>query len=83
MSRLANQEAFPVPAGVNHDRREGMTLRQHYAGLAMQAVVSNERIARVASPIAKGENLSVEDMFAKMAVAYADALITELEKTPS
>lgn len=47
---------------------DGMTIRQFYAGLAMQGVL-----------ITHGEDL--DGVIASRAVKYADALIEELNKT--
>ena len=47
-----------------------MTLREHYAGLAMQGIVAASHLFR--SHTAEGR--------AALAVKYADALIRELEK---
>ncbi len=87
MSTLADQPAFP---GISDSRAgcdsynnrytafetiNGMTLRQHYAGLAMQALAS--------AADEGGQWATLPDETAKQAVAYADALIAELEKPTS
>jgi hypothetical protein len=60
----------------------GMTLRQHYAGLAMQGLLASmtpdagrELVAR-----ARAAKLKPEQMHAKDSVAFADALLDELAK---
>lgn len=76
---LANDPAFPVP-GFNDDPSTperfvqpcvGMTLRQWYAGQAMQGLCH----------IAKESYIDDPQSLASDAVATADALIKELEKT--
>ena len=54
--------AYPTRVGINGD---GMTLREHYAGLAMQGIIAN------------GDTLAIKT--AGDAVAFADSLIQELE----
>jgi hypothetical protein len=59
----------------------GLTIREHFAGLAMQAQmivagIHPEAFRRVAESL----GLSVEQAVAGSAVEHADALITELEK---
>ena len=53
-----------------YDEQFGITLRQHYAGLAMAGQVASGDFK---DPSCAG--------IAKWSVAYADALIAELEKT--
>jgi hypothetical protein len=86
MSNLANQPAFPgisdSRAGVDSynnaytafEQVHGMTLRQYYAGLAMQALLAN--------PSLFGPNLPewMPDKVSDAAINNADALISELEK---
>lgn len=49
----------------------GITLRQHYAGLAMQGILSNHNV----DPLKFGDKLISE-----LSVFFADALIAALEK---
>lgn len=65
---LADKPAFPCPKKDSDDYNYGMTLREYYAGLAMQAL-----IAFYAS---KDQN---EDVIADLACIQADALIKKLE----
>ena len=62
---LADEPAFPVPGRAD---RQGMTLREHYAGLAMQGMLADQSIDESAEECAA------------VAVLFADALIAELEK---
>lgn len=70
MSKL-NKPAFPLPSDFNSQIQTGMTMREHYAGLAMQGLINQEQ--------PDFTNGSVFDV-AESAVAYADALIAELSK---
>lgn len=65
-----SEPAFPVAENGYHEGQGGMSLRQYYAGLAMQGLL--------AYPDAVGDGTS-EDL-AKSAVNAADALLKELEK---
>jgi hypothetical protein len=72
MSR-ANEPAFPgenaMRFGQTNDCNPGMTLREHFAGLAMQGELASDPLrAHCAADIAAN------------AVRCADALIAELEK---
>lgn len=69
---LANMPAFPLPLGtcnMPEASSGGMTLRQHYAGLALQGYAATD---------IKG--LPDPDRVASLAVAAADCLIAELAK---
>lgn len=72
MSTLANQPVYPP---MNLDSGDtGLTLRQHYAGLAMQSLLASLDFA--------GGEFQDEDIprAAALALKAADALIIELEK---
>jgi hypothetical protein len=79
MKTQANDAAFSRPAfhhehtGTLHDAQEGLTKREYFAAMAMQAIVSNSNSHRL---------FGVDNMFdiAKGAVNMADALIEELNK---
>ena len=58
-SATGSAETGPIDKGA-----EGMTLREHYAGLAMQGMVANHK----------------NDYEPRWAVAFADALIAELQR---
>lgn len=71
-----NQGGFVYPFGeVNHSGpdkypvHEGITLRQHYAGLAMQVMVASEYGCRVSA-----------DVWARDAFVVADAMILASEQ---
>ena len=61
--KLADKPAYPVWGGAVN---EGLTLREHYAGLAMQGLVSRD-------------GAQDSDITARRSVRLADALINELE----
>lgn len=54
----------------------GMTLREHYAGLAMQALMSNSFNDGITRPLAMYSKFEI----AELAVMHADELIEELKK---
>lgn len=68
MSALANKLAFPQALD-SEQLGEGMTMRQHYAGLAMQGLLATPRC----------DGMKPSDL-AEEALNYTDALIAELEK---
>lgn len=75
MSDLKNKAVHPMqwrmdgPYGqTSYDEQFGITLREHYAGLAM--------MGQIAAPALKDASCGG---IAKWSVAYADALIAELE----
>lgn len=77
---LADKPAFPSTMLVSKNGtyidnfgEDGMTLRQYYAGLAMQGIIASCPSGMDATKI------PFED-WAKSAVKQADALIKELEK---
>ncbi|MFA5704647.1 MAG: hypothetical protein WC982_14170 [Advenella sp.] len=68
-----SKPAFPVPYTVQNmygdqvtEHTDGMTLREYYAGLAMQVMVASHN-----------------DYEPRWAVAFADALIAELQREDS
>ena len=60
---LADEPAFPVPGRAD---RQGMTLLEYYAGLAMQGLVSRN-------------GTQDSEITARQSVRLANALINELE----
>lgn len=66
--------AFPSSAVI--EKKNGMTLREYYAGLAMQGILASPK------PLKAGEDRSLSqcECLANYAVVYADALIAELQK---
>lgn len=70
MSDLSNMpiNAWKTPLGeMRTEQNDGMTLRQHYAGLAMQGMAMRSQVL-------------FDHEIASLSVKLADALIAELEK---
>jgi hypothetical protein len=69
--KRANEPAFPgenaMRFGQTNDCNPGMTIREHFAGLAMQGLLAGD----AALPCTAAATLATD---------YADALIAELEK---
>lgn len=64
---------------IKKDKQPELTKREHFAGLAMQALISNQNIKRpIPSYIDDGKEYSD---FSKVAIEYADALLKQLETT--
>jgi hypothetical protein len=90
MSDLANSPVYPtntenVSNGGACPADPGITLRQHYAGIFVAAMVSSihddagfYRLQKVAS----SEGLKLSQWISKDALKQADALIAALEPTP-
>ncbi len=81
MSGLAERSAFPIdPQGT--EPHPGMTMRQHYAGLALQGLLANPYVTRQAAHATEHSSRAVELNYAAHALTapgYADALIAQLE----
>jgi hypothetical protein len=60
---------------------QGLTIRELYAGLALQGLLSNAQltIAMETSPALVSKK--AHDVYSKAAVKYADALIAKLKRT--
>lgn len=84
MSTLANEPAFPEqteildPRATGWSMRRGMTMRQYYAGLAMQGILANQPLMLKIWEHHKGE--SGAEAVASEAIGAADALLAELSK---
>jgi hypothetical protein len=84
--------AFPMVTRFDHSNAgnphyyasqsaEGMSLRQYYAGLAMQGILSNPDNGKISVALLERNGFDGFDRFvANFAVREADALIRELEK---
>ena len=78
---LGQQSAYPskppavslLPGGIAKVWPEGMTLRQHYAGLAMQGLLASENAG-------DSDSQRTPTALAGMAVEQADELLNELAK---
>ena len=79
--------AFPrtygiAPNGVmDHWQQDGMSLRDHFAGLAMQAFASDPQMAIGVREAAEQAGISAPDMMARTAYGLADAMIAERNRT--
>lgn len=63
-------------ACVSHDyQQDGLTKREYFAAMAMQALISNPNIKRPEQNANLKKDLKV---FASVAVEYADAMLSEL-----
>ncbi len=60
--------AYPVPNSANQNGQEGMSLRDHFAGLAMQGLLANE-----------DARLMAFDECSRVAYEHADAMIRARE----
>ncbi len=69
-----NRTFGPCPAGEGY----GITLREYYAGLAMQGLLANE--ARCPRAEVEGAPQAYVHMAARVAIEFADALLAELSK---
>lgn len=88
MSNTTNDggPAFPQPAdqGNLEDWRHGMSLRDWFAGQAMQGLLADhkdhpeEAITRTVGDVSITE--TCQETVARLAVGYADALLKELSK---
>jgi hypothetical protein len=69
----STQVLFTPQGRLQETHFDGMTMRQYYAGLAMQGILSSAFI--------NPSDLSNEKGISELAVTYSDALIRELNKT--
>lgn len=71
--------------GSNRQEYLGMTIRQYYAGLAMQGILAGVNASKEAwadyVKVASEEGISFDQLVSKNSVEAADALIAELNKT--
>ncbi len=72
-----SKQAFPRPYG----DQVGMTIREVFACAAMQGMLSNSEIRRELGLAKLTSTGAIERMIAIGAVAQADALIAELDKS--
>lgn len=60
--------------------QHGITLRQHFAGLAMQALLSNPNVVGYNSSCGWGLVNCTDDQLSNMCAGHADSLLAALEK---
>ena len=76
--------AFPRTGhtdGIESTEHEGMSLRDHFAGLAMQAFASNPQMAIGIRDTAEQAGITPPEMMACTAYRLADAMIYERNRT--
>ena len=77
MSKLTGNE--PINPSYDKDgvRHQGLTIRQYYAGLAMQGLLSNDTVRSILS----GNNgMPVAKLIAEVSAKYSDAIINALNE---
>lgn len=78
------QPAYPVKSAAEY-QAHGLTKREYFTGLAMQAIISgtlsNSDAMRASSILATESGKDDYTYLVSHAVRYADAALTELEKT--
>ena len=67
------------PVGPN-DIQDGLTLRELFAGLAMQGMVTYAATQREVDEVKARSGMPYSQFIVKSAVHYADSLIAELNK---
>lgn len=80
---LANKPAFPLPLGtcnVPEVSSGGMTLREHYAGQCFAAMLASNETTNNCEIAGQMMGQTTSEIAARVAVAFADALIAELAK---
>lgn len=74
----ANGSAFPR---LDQDYKEnGLTIRQYFAAMAMQGLLSNSDATDVIGNIHESKKMRPEEIVVLISVQHADALIAELNK---
>ena len=78
--------AFPRPMSVGPDglwqlANEGMFLRDHFAGLAMQGFISDPQMSLAIREAAEQAGITAPEMMARTAYGLADAMIAERNRT--
>lgn len=78
----ANEPAYPLPVGRDSiaNNRGGLTIREHFAGLAMNGLCANPQLIKDTAAIGVGQ---YREAIAVTAIGMADALIAELAKAQS
>ena len=68
-----------MPA-IDFEYGEGLTKREHFAGLALQGLLSNDVMMQFSLGVADKRSSNPFGLVADQAVSFADALLKELEK---
>jgi hypothetical protein len=85
MSAPENLQAFPAaycvgPSDDMYPPEPGMTLRDWFAGQALNGWLSSDAIAGCINSVAETQKMSVEAAYANAAYSYADAMLAERKK---
>jgi len=79
----SNPFAYPVTDGTTFVN-DGMTLRDHFAGLALNAVISNaqtmQEITKTWNYMSKCTRIDFEEAIAKLSFTYSDAMLKQREQ---
>lgn len=75
-----NSPAFPTIENTEYRSVPGMTVREHFAALAMQGIRSDKDMTQWAHQNSPDVSWSREHSVAYISVMQADALIDELNK---
>ena len=81
----AHEFGFTTADGSSHVLENGLTIRQYYAGLAMQGMWANNstiEAMQIGSKNITESGKSLSEIIAMLSVESADALINELNKQP-
>jgi hypothetical protein len=73
----ANEPAYPVPGFKDDQTFNGLSVREHFAAMALQGMLANQLTGMAAAKVRREEFM---EMLAQDAVGHADALIAELSK---
>jgi hypothetical protein len=76
MSR-ANESVYPQAETDRFPAEPGLTIREHFAAMALQGMLANQLTGMAAAKVRREESM---EMLARDAVGHADALIAELSK---
>lgn len=77
---IGNEPAFPMVNELGMVHAPGLTIRQYFAGLAMNGMLANSDLLRHGSKKHSSDK-TIFPSYAEDAVKMADALIAELNKT--
>lgn len=72
--------AFPL-SDISRDFYEGLSKREYFAALAMQGLLANPEMTKLADET-QGGAIESSDIIASMSVTCADALIQALNNNP-
>jgi hypothetical protein len=76
----ADLPAYPTMRNPEHGWPTGLTIREHFAAMAMQGMLANPAIPQIARSQGAETHEAIMDWYSQGAVQHADALIAELAK---